>query len=177
MISVNAESEQFPICWWETWIQLICYFVRSWKCKCHMAVFIADENLNGVFCFVWTRPKKNNLTCPCISTTTCCLWGLHDGRETLSEFLAVLPLRARVLLRLDEDVNGPLSSSFLLLISWALALVLTHLLLCWSPDGPEPLSRGHFGSCCWTISLQLVNTAALWTVLLFCAIGTKDIGS
>lgn len=103
-------------------------------------------------------------------------WLLDDRGQTLRRFLAFFFLCAHFLLRLDDDVNRPLSTSFLLLgILGELALILIHLLLCWGPDGPQTLGRGHLSSCCWTVSLQLVSSAALWAGLLHCTMETKDI--
>lgn len=55
---------------------------------------------------------------------------LYDRGQTLRRLLAVFSLRAHSLLRLDDDVNGPLPTSFLLLgIRGHLPLILTRLLL------------------------------------------------
>lgn len=98
------------------------------------------------------------------------LWLLYDRGQTRRQLLAFSTLCAHFLPRLDDDVNGPLSTS-----SWLLPLILTHLLLRWGPYGPQTLGGGHLCGRRCAVSLQLVSGAAFWAVLLRCATETKDI--
>lgn len=64
--------------------------------------------------------------------------------QTLRPFPTPLSLRGNFLLWLDDDVNGPLSASFLMLgVCGDRAPILTHLLLRGRPDGPQTLGGSH----------------------------------
>lgn len=75
------------------------------------------------------------------SDPSCSLVAARDRRHSV---LVVFAVRT-VLLRLDDDVNGPLAAaSFLLLgVGGKLAVVLTHLLLGRGSDRPEALGGRH----------------------------------
>ena len=168
---------------------LICCSVTSYRHKHNVAVFVANENVNNLYVFCVCRANKSNLPstihlllhnhsdhsqmgCETRSQFPLVMNAaqfplLDDQGQTLRRFLAIHPLCAHFLFRLYDDVNRPLATSFLLLgIRGELALILTHLLLCWGPNGPQTFDGGHFCSCFWTVSLQLVSRAALWVDLL-----------
>lgn len=100
---------------------------------------------------------------------------LHDRWQTLRWFLAVFSLRAHFLLRFDNDVNGPYATSLLYGFRGELAIALTHLLLCWRPNGPQALGRCRLCSWFGDVSLQLVVGVRLWADPLCGNMETKDI--
>lgn len=89
----------------------------------------------------------------------------------LRRLLAIFPLCARFLLRLDDDVNGPLSAAFLLLRIYD--FLLAHLLLRRGSDWPQTLHRNRLCSTGWTVPLKFVLAAVFWAGLLCCSIKTK----
>lgn len=79
-----------------------------------------------------------------------------------------------ILLWFDDDVNGPLSTSFSILgLCRKLSIVLTDLLLCWGPNGSQALSWPHLCSCYWALLLQFLSRAAFWVQPLICTMETK----
>lgn len=130
-----------------------------------MAVPVANDSMKELLIFFVCGLSKCNFSSNVHFLQLSPFWLLDDRGQTVRRFLTVVPLWARVLLRLDDDVDGPLSTSLLLLgICGEFVLVLIHLLFCWGADGPQTLSRG-----------QLVSSAALWADLLCCTMETKDV--
>lgn len=90
---------------------------------------------------------------------------VHDRRPTN---LVVLSVRT-VLLRFDDDVNGPLAASLLLFaVGGTLAVALAHLLLCRGSDGPQALGGRHLCIRRQVVSLKLVRGAAVCADALIC---------
>lgn len=160
----------------------------SWKsvCPLHTSVFVMSGNAT---CSVWWELYRSFIfLCVKIKTSTTfsirssssSSWPLHeslqlldDWGQTLFAFLAIFSLCVIFLLRLDDDVDRPLSTTFLLLgIFGELALILTHLLLGWGADGPQTLGGVHLRSCYWSATLQLVS-CAFWADPLDYSMETK----